>query len=392
MVIFKIIPRLLLVSGISLISLYAQSFTDIYPRPDLPCSGQVLNQYNFSAILPSGIYLYALDSGIPSPATGMPKGWTLQTSDSGDYFLAATSWFFPAETADNSFIFLANLANSPICLSFRAWSLDADYPEKLEIWVAPGDVGPEHLLQGTQVHVFQELTNSKRYHTVDLSAFAGQSVWIGFRHTSYDKFIIGLDDIRLSQIPANDVGIEAAGFQHKPSRGDTMDIQFWLSNRGAALADTFSVEWSISSTGLQGTWYSTGDTLRTNESLLVRIPEVWVPDQNGSYTLCTHMTTPDQYTGNDSLCFNEVVEFAVSTKEYASNPYIKIYPQPAQEILNIETEGTWSIYTIDSKIIYHSSEISGSGQVNVRGWPAGLYILKYGIEETLARKILIQQY
>ncbi len=80
-------------------------------------------------------------------------------------------------------------------LAYWARAYSASYLEEWEVYVAAGSTPSDFLTTGTLIG--DESTTSTTYarYVYDLTAFAGQDVYIAFRCISYDAFYLYLDDI-----------------------------------------------------------------------------------------------------------------------------------------------------------------------------------------------------
>lgn len=141
---------------------------------------------NLAAMLPG-----AFSSTVP---------WALLEDNSGNFSLGSTSWFSPAGTANrwitSPSIDLSSYTSGTVTLTFKSMSADASFPDGYKLYVsttgtAVADFGT------TAVH--QEIAAGATFatQTVDLSAYLGQTIHLGWQHNSNDKFIIILDDVKV---------------------------------------------------------------------------------------------------------------------------------------------------------------------------------------------------
>ncbi|MDD3877085.1 MAG: choice-of-anchor J domain-containing protein [Bacteroidales bacterium] len=126
----------------------------------------------------------------------------------------STSWYSPAGPADD-WMWTPLITNLPAntVLSWNAVTYDPSYPDGYEVRIMTQVSTPGGPTGGTGVMGNQE-TNSTQIFTipaenttwttrsVNLNAYTGQSVWIAFRNTSNDKFILLIDDV-IVQVPNN---------------------------------------------------------------------------------------------------------------------------------------------------------------------------------------------
>ncbi|RRJ91827.1 T9SS C-terminal target domain-containing protein [Paenimyroides tangerinum] len=159
----------------------------------------------------------------------MPSGWTLVDSD-GDTFnwsvvqitnegvpaigyptpcLRSTSWseFIGALTPDN-WVFtpninLSNYSGQTITLKWKVSAADEEYDEeKYSVYVSNSNT-TSSMLASTTNFTEESLAgiNTFTQRTLDISSFAGQSIYVAFRHHgTSDVFSMEIDDIEVTAI------------------------------------------------------------------------------------------------------------------------------------------------------------------------------------------------
>lgn len=129
----------------------------------------------------------------------------------------STSWYTPAGVS-NDWMWTPAIANIPANseLSWNAVTYDPAYPDGYEVrimTVAPtggaGAIGNQITNSTVLFTVVAEATTWTS-HSVSLSAYAGQTVYIGFRNNSNDKFILLIDDIKVEALTSFDASILSA--------------------------------------------------------------------------------------------------------------------------------------------------------------------------------------
>ncbi len=123
----------------------------------------------------------------------------------------STSFYSPPGTA-NDFMWtpLIGALYDNCELSWKAKVYDAAYADGYEVRImtvqptgGPGDIGNQ-LTHSTVLFSTTGENNAWTTHTVDLSAYIGQTVYIGFRNNSVDKFLLAIDDIEIKRAPKYD--------------------------------------------------------------------------------------------------------------------------------------------------------------------------------------------
>jgi hypothetical protein len=176
--------------------------------------------------------------GIPGPTAGgagtytFPAGWLLANVDNGtpagavsyvneawerredfitnvvDSCAFSTSWTTPASVADDwMWTPLIGPISAGNILKWKAFAPDPMYLDGYEVRVMPASSGPP---SGSDGNMGNMLSNSAILFSiaaenatwtdrqVNLSAYAGQSVYIAFRNNSNDKFLLLIDDVEVS--------------------------------------------------------------------------------------------------------------------------------------------------------------------------------------------------
>ncbi len=167
---------------------------------------------------PSGWFLRNVDNRTPAGAVSyVNEAWERREDFAfsvADSCAFSTSWYTPAGAADDwMWTPLVVGIASGTTLSWNAVTYDALYPDGYEVRIMTAASGPP--TGGTGV-IGNQLTNSTQVfsvaaeaaawtpHTISLAAYAGQSVYIGFRNTSNDKFLLLIDDIVVFTAVVND--------------------------------------------------------------------------------------------------------------------------------------------------------------------------------------------
>jgi Secretion system C-terminal sorting domain len=126
----------------------------------------------------------------------------------------STSWYTPAGIS-NDWLWTPAIANIPANseLTWNAVTYDAAYPDGYEVrimTVAPtggaGVIGNQ-ITSSTVLFSVPAENTTWTAHTVSLSAYAGQTVYIGFRNNSNDKFILLIDDIKVEALTSFDASL-----------------------------------------------------------------------------------------------------------------------------------------------------------------------------------------
>jgi hypothetical protein len=369
----------------------AQSFESIYPAPDLPCAGSIVQEYPFSDTLPTSLFIYNRDTGTLASGVSLNKGWQIQqdASTPPNYFLSAPSWYSNSVQADNLLCFQTPQLPNQTCLSFQAWSEDPLYLETIEIWISGTGPLSDSVLAGNLL-LSESVPAFPTYFSVDLSAWAGQQVWIGIRHHSANKFIISLDNIRLTDASLNTLEFASAGLSRKPTLGDTLQLKAWLVNRGTVPFTSGQLKWTRMENSIPADSalhpYG-GPALGLNESELITFPENWTPTQTGMVQFRIELI-PNS-TDTISYQFSESVDFTVSTPAEVNADTVKLFPIPATTFIEILSNSPWEIYSFTGVKIRSGEGSREALRIEVSEWSRGMYIVKTGPNADIVKKFII---
>ena len=119
----------------------------------------------------------------------------LETSTSVPNSLYSQSYAGEAFNADNWAITPAIKIYESTILSFQLAYADFNYPDKVGVYVGE-TANVNEMTEVLAPTSFSRTANLQfNEETVDLSAFAGKTCYIAFRHQDYDKWIVFIDDV-----------------------------------------------------------------------------------------------------------------------------------------------------------------------------------------------------
>jgi hypothetical protein len=189
--------------------------------------------YNF----PPGMLKRNVDNLTPDPNVSyVNEAWERREDFSfnvADSAAFSTSWYTAAGTS-NDWMWTPAIATLPAncILTWNGVAYDPSYPDGYEVrimTVAPtggtGTIGNQ-LTSSTLLYSTAAEATAWTAHQVSLSAYAGQTVYIGFRNNSFDKFLLLIDDIQVSVQVTNDGGltsIDTAQYTIEPTTQRTAD-------------------------------------------------------------------------------------------------------------------------------------------------------------------------
>ncbi len=200
---------------------------------------------------PTGWLLRNVDNRTPAAATNyVNNAWIVREDFQTNVLNCvafSNSWYSPAGTA-NDWMWTPAIGPLPAesTLSWRAKAYDPLYPDGYEVRLM---TSPEVPTGGTGA-IGNQITNSTVLfstpaenanawvsRTVDLTPYAGQTVYIAFRNNANDKFLLVVDDIEVKSAETNLAALAAPGYAFPYARlptGFSVDanLQVVASNPG----------------------------------------------------------------------------------------------------------------------------------------------------------------
>src|SRR5690606_17371258 len=86
--------------------------------------------------------------------------------------------------------------------------------------------------------------NAWNQRNVDLSSYANQQVYIAFRNTSYDGYILAIDDIVISEVTNYDVALEEILVPDNVIESNEVPVKVAIKNNGLLL-NSCEISWSL---------------------------------------------------------------------------------------------------------------------------------------------------
>jgi hypothetical protein len=170
---------------------------------------------------PTNMFLRNVDNLTPNTNVSYVNSAWIRREDFAnnvaDSCAFSTSWYTPAGIA-NDWMWTPAIANIPANseLTWNAVTYDASYPDGYEVRImttAPtggaGAIGNQ-ISASTVLFSTPAENTTWTAHSVSLSAYAGQTIYIGFRNNSNDKFILLIDDIKVEALTPFDANLLSA--------------------------------------------------------------------------------------------------------------------------------------------------------------------------------------
>lgn len=273
------------------------------------CGGPALLDEKFDTGIPASFTILDLD-GQTLTSTAIVKGFTGQWqpwTHLSRKCVANTCFFSSGGSADDYLITPSiSLGTGPICLSWKASSQHSAYPESYQVRISnttPTAAGfqalPALAMLSNEPAVWAE-------HSLDLSAYAGQTVYIAFWYNnsmSSNGFAMFLDDIRISKPVSRDALVDSLNINDVVAPVQ-QTISGKLFNAGTTTITSMQLNWQANSGPVNSMPLSSLNILSSSYYNFTH-SAFWNPGGNGTFTVKVWASSingsNDQYTGNDTL-------------------------------------------------------------------------------------------
>lgn len=308
---------------------------------DFPCQGSTTLDEDFTTGIPFGWLVVDGDTLQPDPALNMVKGWTTikDYKDTNNIVAASASWYTSSGGSNDWLITSSVTLGSNPCLSWRAYSQDAFYPESYEVRISTAGSDTTDFLANSFLDSIAAESSTPVFRLLDLSAYSGQSVRIAFRQTTADGFVLVLDSIRISDVSQLDAGVIDVDSVSAEALAP-VDVYGEIINAGLDTIESVTLNWSVDG-GTVRSMTLDSLSLSPNTSLTVKHDSAWTPDTTKSFQLCFWTSSPNSGTdgnnANDTTCQTVVVNNFVGRSSSLSNR-LKVYPNPASNWIKIAGE------------------------------------------------------
>lgn len=244
----------------------------------------------------------------------------------------STSWYSPAGAADDwMWTPLIGPLPANCVLKWNAVTYDASYPDGYSVRIMTSSQGPP--TGGTGV-IGNQVTNSTQVFNItaenttwtarqlSLNAYAGQSIYIAFRNTSNDKFILLIDDVVVEVQNTIDAQMQVADTATQYTLmpvSQTTPLTFAGTIRNVGINSLTNVSAQVNvfngTTNVYSANSAVTSTLASNATTNFTIPS-FTPATTGIYTvqfIANQTSGTDQQHNNDTL----YQYFAVLDSTYA---------------------------------------------------------------------------
>lgn len=376
----------------------------------LPCPGSATFSADFESGLPGTWSVLDLDGLSPRPEISLAAGWQTRNdyNDSTNTVMVSPSWYVTPGVSNDWLITPQITLGTNTCLSWYAYSQDQFYPESYEVRISTSAPDTAGFFAHPALLMVEEENHAPIFRSLNLSAYAGQQVYIAFRHTSDDQFVLVLDEVSTTEVSALDAGVylldnPGGNASDTVDGGDTLTVSGFIGNYGSDTLTSVTVNWNADG-GPVSSFLMDSIHLAPNDTLWFAHSTPWITDSLPHfYTLCAWTSSPngsaDQVPSNDTNCIGVSIGGAISIDDpFSLENELLIWPQPAADAFTLRFKGTassldWQLFTLHGvalpmRGILHSQE---AVTIDAAALAPGIYLVRMQAGAHCAVKKLIIQ-
>jgi hypothetical protein len=205
--------------------------------------------------------VFSEDFDNAAPGVGLPAGWTIfnvdgRTPNAGVAFVTAawinrgdisnptdsvaisTSWYTPAGPADDWMFTPAISVPANAVLRWEGLAYDASYADGYQVRIMTTAPTAGNINTSTVLQTIAAENDTWTPRSQSLAAYAGQTVYIGFRNNSNDKYVLAIDDVFVEALVTNDLAVTGNRLSqytisHQP-QGQAFTLSGLVQNQGSA--------------------------------------------------------------------------------------------------------------------------------------------------------------
>jgi hypothetical protein len=267
------------------------------------CGGPALLDEKFTTGIPGSWTVLNLDGDTPQPVL-LNKGFTGQFEahvQLGQNCVANTSALNNGPCDDYLITPGITLGSGPFCFSWKGCSHSNAY-EDYQVRLSLTGATQSDMQAGVLLTTISGEPASWTEHSIDLSAYAGNTVYIGFWH-NFSGYVLFLDDIRLSQPVSRDAAVISLDLKDVIAPGAII-LSGKILNEGTFPITSFDISWSVNN-GTPNVMSVSPVNILPGYSYTYTHTTDWNPAVNGTYYLRVWTANlngqGDQYTANDTL-------------------------------------------------------------------------------------------
>ncbi|MDP5169095.1 MAG: choice-of-anchor J domain-containing protein [Bacteroidia bacterium] len=359
-----------------------------------PCGGATILDETFSTdTLPDGWFSLDEDGFAPraeiqpiTPTGGWQFSIDFKDPDSSNLLLISPSWYENNAGPSDDYLVLplTTLPANP-CLSWYAYSQDKFFPEDYEIRVSTTTPDAQGFLANPAVISVVSEGDEFTFRSTSLAQYAGQTVYVAFRQTTQDGFILAIDDIRIADVEQSDLAM----YSLNSITADPLDTLFFsgaIINLGL---DTLAfdslqlqISWQINSEPVQTIAIANPFILLPNDTLQFVHDSMWVPQNPVAYRLRVWVSGIgiDGNVENDTIARFQAIGTATGiSREIVGQ--LNIFPNPNQGSFSVDVPESFhpetQLFLLDmqGRVIYEEQLRATRAHIQLPQLPSGIYML-----------------
>ena len=213
-------------------------------------SAQPIFSEDFNGTTPLSTWtLFNIDARTPAANVSfVTDAWVTRgdydTTGVGDNIAVSTSWYSPAGAADDYMVTPAITLTADNVLFYDAKAQDPSYPDGYELRISTTVPTVAGLLANPSLFTIAGENATWTRRSVSLSAYAGQTVYLGWRNNSNDQFVLCVDNVLIDKVFANDAKVNSVSVAASQVNASTVAITGSVINTGIAPLTSVVVNWS----------------------------------------------------------------------------------------------------------------------------------------------------
>ncbi len=217
---------------------------------------QVVFQENFDAVadgaMPTGWTLFNLDGLTPSTSLTAnhpyDQAWNCY-AQAGMQITSKCAWsvsWFTAAAIANRWMFTPAIvipATNPV-VQYLVVAQDPAYPDGYELRIMTTAPTAANIMTSTVLSSVTAAPSTPTTMSVNLSAYAGQTVYIGWRNNSNDKFLLAVDDVVVKSLSPINATLSSINTASYVVAGNT-NVTGTIANNGGNAITSYDVTYKV---------------------------------------------------------------------------------------------------------------------------------------------------
>lgn len=275
---------------------------------------------------PTGWARYNVDGLTPATNVNFVNdAWVVRTLQ-GQSLLTSTSWYSPVGTSNDWVVTPAITipASGTFYLNFDVQAQDAQYPDGYKLYISTtGNTVAD--FTASPIASVPSAPSTMTTMTHDISAYAGQTIYIALRNDSNDKFLLNVDNIKVRQVYENDAALVSSTINRSSFINTNNTLSYRVTNNG-----------SNTITSLELT-YNNG----TNQSVTVNTNIAPGATATVNHTIPLTSTTAQQMPLTLEITKVNGVNDEYDSNNIGSNTIVFVDQNAIRKVVIEEGTGTW---------------------------------------------------